>query len=55
MLIFVVIPLQRMIEDIEDVISMAKNSNSIIAYTIAIPELKEYLDLTGKGRRNYGC
>ena len=30
--------------DIEEVINRAKDSNSIIAYTLAIPELKEYLD-----------
>lgn len=32
------------IEDIEDVILLAKKSNSLIAYTIVIPALKEYLD-----------
>jgi [pyruvate, water dikinase]-phosphate phosphotransferase / [pyruvate, water dikinase] kinase len=31
-------------DDIEDVITMAKQSYSIIAYTIVIPSLKEYLD-----------
>lgn len=31
-------------EDIEDVITLAKKGNSIIAYTIVIPSLKEYLD-----------
>jgi regulator of PEP synthase PpsR (kinase-PPPase family) len=31
-------------EDIEDVILLAVKSNSIIAYTIVIPALKEYLD-----------
>lgn len=31
-------------EDIEDILIMAKQSPSIIAYTIVIPELKEYLD-----------
>jgi regulator of PEP synthase PpsR (kinase-PPPase family) len=31
-------------EDIEDVLIMAAQSNSIIAYTIVIPTLKEYLD-----------
>jgi regulator of PEP synthase PpsR (kinase-PPPase family) len=31
-------------EDIEDVITMAKHSHSIIAYTIVIPTLKSYLD-----------
>jgi [pyruvate, water dikinase]-phosphate phosphotransferase / [pyruvate, water dikinase] kinase len=31
-------------DDIEDVLLMAKHSNSIIAYTIVIPTLKEYLD-----------
>ncbi|AGK54227.1 MAG: hypothetical protein K0S25_806 [Bacillus sp. (in: firmicutes)] len=31
-------------EDIEDVLIMAAQSNSIIAYTIVIPALKEYLD-----------
>ena len=35
-------------EDIEEVLSIAKNSNSIIAYTLAIPKLKEYLDLRSK-------
>ncbi|GHH99351.1 pyruvate, water dikinase regulatory protein [Neobacillus kokaensis] len=32
------------IEDIEDVILLAKKGNSLIAYTIVIPALKEYLD-----------
>jgi len=32
------------IEDIEEIINIASQSNSIIAYTIAIPKLKEYLD-----------
>ncbi|WML31092.1 pyruvate, water dikinase regulatory protein [Neobacillus sp. OS1-32] len=32
------------IEDIEDVILLAKRGNSLIAYTIVIPDLKEYLD-----------
>jgi [pyruvate, water dikinase]-phosphate phosphotransferase / [pyruvate, water dikinase] kinase len=31
-------------EDIEDLIVLAKQSNSVIAYTIVIPSLKEYLD-----------
>lgn len=31
-------------EDIEDVIVLAKQSNSVIAYTIVIPALKDYLD-----------
>lgn len=31
-------------DDLEDVIYMAKQSPSIIAYTIVIPELKKYLD-----------
>lgn len=31
-------------DDIEDVIYMAKQSPSIIAYTIVVPRLKEYLD-----------
>ena len=31
-------------EDIEQVIQMARQSNSIIAYTIVVPQLKEYLD-----------
>ena len=31
-------------DDIEDVLLMAKHSNSIIAYTIVVPTLKEYLD-----------
>jgi [pyruvate, water dikinase]-phosphate phosphotransferase / [pyruvate, water dikinase] kinase len=31
-------------EDIEDLIVLAKQSNSVIAYTIVIPLLKEYLD-----------
>lgn len=31
-------------EDIEEVIRIAMQSNSIIAYTIVIPQLKEYLD-----------
>ncbi|WHY84155.1 pyruvate, water dikinase regulatory protein [Neobacillus novalis] len=32
------------IEDIEDVILLAKKEHSIIAYTIVIPDLKDYLD-----------
>jgi regulator of PEP synthase PpsR (kinase-PPPase family) len=32
------------IEDIEDVILLAKDGNAIIAYTIVIPALKQYLD-----------
>ncbi|MBD1383499.1 pyruvate, water dikinase regulatory protein [Metabacillus arenae] len=32
------------VKDIKDVIDMAKNSNSIIAYTIVISHLKQYLD-----------
>lgn len=32
------------IEDIEDTIILAKKTQSIIAYTIVIPDLKEYLD-----------
>lgn len=32
------------IEDIEDVILLVKQSHSIIAYTIVVPVLKEYLD-----------
>src|SRR3954470_11036336 len=32
------------LEDIEDVILLAIRSNSIIAYTIVIPSLKEYID-----------
>ena len=35
-------------EDIEDVLIMATQSNSIIAYTIVIPSLKEYLDKRAK-------
>ncbi|WP_394232372.1 pyruvate, water dikinase regulatory protein [Niallia oryzisoli] len=31
-------------EDIEEVIAMARQTNSIIAYTIVIPQLKKYLD-----------
>ena len=31
-------------EDIEDVITLAKKGHSIIAYTLVIPSLKEYLD-----------
>lgn len=34
----------RVIEDIEEVIQVAKGKRSIIAYTIVIPTLKEYLD-----------
>lgn len=34
----------REIEDIEEVIQVAKGKRSIIAYTIVIPALKEYLD-----------
>lgn len=33
------------IEDIEDVIILAKKNQSIIAYTLVIPSLKAYLDL----------
>ncbi len=36
------------IEDIEDVITLARNELSIIAYTIVIPSLKEYLDRRAK-------
>jgi regulator of PEP synthase PpsR (kinase-PPPase family) len=36
------------IEDIEDVIILAKKSHSIIAYTLVIPSLKEYLDQRAK-------
>lgn len=36
------------LEDIEDVLLMAKQSPSIIAYTIVIPALKEYLDKRAK-------
>jgi regulator of PEP synthase PpsR (kinase-PPPase family) len=36
------------IEDIEDVIILAKKSHSIIAYTLVIPGLKEYLDQRAK-------
>jgi [pyruvate, water dikinase]-phosphate phosphotransferase / [pyruvate, water dikinase] kinase len=32
------------LEDIEDVIMLAKNGHSIIGYTIVVPSLKEYLD-----------
>lgn len=35
-------------EDIEDVITLAKGDTSIIAYTIVIPTLKEYLDKRAK-------
>lgn len=35
-------------EDIEDFLFMAKQSPSIIAYTIVIPSLKEYLDRRAK-------
>ena len=31
-------------EDLEDVIMMAKHGNSLIAYTLVVPALKEYLD-----------
>jgi hypothetical protein len=31
-------------EDIEDVITLAKKGHSIIAYTLVIPSLKEYID-----------
>ena len=40
-------------EDIEHIIRMARQSNSIIAYTIVIPELKELFRSTSKRRRNY--
>lgn len=36
------------IEDIEDVIILAKRSHSIIAYTLVIPALKEYMDRRAK-------
>jgi regulator of PEP synthase PpsR (kinase-PPPase family) len=36
------------IEDIEDVIILAKKSNSIIAYTLVVPVLKEYMDQRSK-------
>jgi [pyruvate, water dikinase]-phosphate phosphotransferase / [pyruvate, water dikinase] kinase len=36
------------IEDIEDVIILAKRSHSVIAYTLVIPALKGYLDLRAK-------
>jgi [pyruvate, water dikinase]-phosphate phosphotransferase / [pyruvate, water dikinase] kinase len=36
------------IEDIEDVILLSKRTNSIIAYTIVIPFLKEFLDQRAK-------
>jgi regulator of PEP synthase PpsR (kinase-PPPase family) len=36
------------IEDIEDVIILAKKSHSIIAYTLVIPTLKVYLDQRAK-------
>ncbi|MGM0878600.1 MAG: pyruvate, water dikinase regulatory protein [Bacillota bacterium] len=32
------------IDDLKNVIAVSKNSNSIIAYTIVIPSLKQYLD-----------
>jgi [pyruvate, water dikinase]-phosphate phosphotransferase / [pyruvate, water dikinase] kinase len=35
-------------EDIEDVILLSKQTNSIIAYTVVIPVLKEYLDRRAK-------
>lgn len=35
-------------EDIEDVILLSKQTNSIIAYTVVIPNLKEYLDRRAK-------
>jgi [pyruvate, water dikinase]-phosphate phosphotransferase / [pyruvate, water dikinase] kinase len=35
-------------EDIEDVILLAKQTNSVIAYTIVIPTLKEFLDRRAK-------
>lgn len=36
------------IDDIEDVLLLAKESRAIIAYTIVIPELKEFLDRRAK-------
>jgi len=36
------------IEDIEDVLMLAKKGNSIIAYTLVIPSLKAYLDIRAK-------
>jgi [pyruvate, water dikinase]-phosphate phosphotransferase / [pyruvate, water dikinase] kinase len=36
------------IDDIEDVILLSKQTNSIIAYTVVIPVLKEYLDRRAK-------
>lgn len=35
-------------DDIEDVIEMARQSRSVIAYTLVIPALKEYLDRRAK-------
>ena len=35
-------------DDIEDIIYMAKQTPSIIAYTIVVPKLKEYLDRRAK-------
>lgn len=35
-------------EDIEEVISLAEKSNSVIAYTVVVPELKDYLDIRSK-------
>ncbi|WP_264987848.1 pyruvate, water dikinase regulatory protein [Lysinibacillus piscis] len=35
-------------EDIDEIIVVAKRSNAIIAYTIVIPFLKEYLDQRGR-------
>lgn len=36
------------IEDIEQILALAKNSPSVIAYTIVVPELKKYLDKRAK-------
>jgi regulator of PEP synthase PpsR (kinase-PPPase family) len=40
-------------EDIEDVLAMAMHGSSIIAYTIVIPSLKEYLDKRAKDEGIY--
>lgn len=40
-------------EDIEDVLAMAMHGSAIIAYTIVIPNLKEYLDKRAKDEGIY--
>ena len=41
------------LEDIEDIIILAKKGKSIIAYTIVVPLLKEYLDRRAAEEEHY--